>query len=224
MSRAHYRTGAIFSAVPIEPIRALMNRNSNPDAPRIIFTRIREKRPGAGRRKFCPYGRSWQRPGGDVGPLACSAPANSNVLAGFLTGEVRAAAPPSGTPSREPQGCIDCSEPASDHSNLGRRIRRTAPATSRQPGRKVSHDYPRHFPEFLPLAPPRTRPARGRVRPAAVIRAGAGVQERRLGPRRGMIDTAPNPRPPAQVRSNVPRGAMRSSTARYFILYRIKVT
>jgi hypothetical protein len=34
----------------------------------------------------------------------------------------------------------------------------------------------------------------------------------------------PNPRPPAQIRSNVPRGATRSSTAGYFILHRIKVT
>jgi hypothetical protein len=38
------------------------------------------------------YGRSWQRPGGDAGPLACSASANSNVLAGSWLGEVRAAA------------------------------------------------------------------------------------------------------------------------------------
>ena len=33
-----------------------------------------------------PYGRSWQRRGGDAGPLACSASANSNVLTGFLAG------------------------------------------------------------------------------------------------------------------------------------------
>jgi hypothetical protein len=42
------------------------------------------------------------------------------------------------------------------------------------------------------------RPARGRVRSAAVIPADAGVQERRLEPRRGMIDTA-------RIRGHPPR-------------------
>lgn len=101
----------------------------------------------------------------------------------------RRPAPP-GTPSREPRGCIVCSEPAGDYGNLGRRSRHTAPATARRVGRKVIHDYPRHFPEFLPLASSRRRPAGSRaVPPAAVIRPRV-IQERTLGPRRGMIDTA----------------------------------
>jgi hypothetical protein len=162
--------------------------------------------------------------GGDAGPLACSVPANSDVLARFLAGEVRSGGSPPGTSSREPQGCIVCSELAGDHGNLGRRSRHTVPATSRRADRKVIHDYPRHFPEFLPLASSRRRPAGSRT--GAASRRDTG---RRRGPgararaRRGMID-GPNPRPPAQIRSNVPRGATRSSTARYFILHRIKVT
>ena len=57
-------------------------------------------------------------PGGDAGPLACSAAANSKVLAGFLAGEVRGGGPFPGTPSRETQGWIVCSEPAGDYGNL----------------------------------------------------------------------------------------------------------
>ena len=145
-------------------------------------------------------------PGGDAGPLTCSAPTNSKVLAGFLAGEVRGGGPFPGTPSRETQGCIVCSEPAGDHGNLGRRSRRTAPATSRRVGRKLIHDYPHHFLEFLQLASSRRRPAaRGRVQPAAVIRPtpGPGAQAR-AAPRLDRHD--PNPRPPAQIRSNEPRG------------------
>src|SRR5437762_7659415 len=77
-------------------------------------------------------------PGGDAGPLACSAPANSNVLTRFLAGKVRGGGPPSGTPPREPQGCIVCSEHAGGHGNLGRRSRRTVPATSRRAGDRKS--------------------------------------------------------------------------------------
>jgi hypothetical protein len=112
-----------------------------------------------------------------------------------------------------------------DHGNLGRRSRRAVPASSRRAGRKVIHDYPRHFPEFLPLASSRRRPAGSRT--GAVSRRDTG---RRRGPgaQAGAAPRhdrhGPNPRTPAQIRSNVPRGATRSSTARYFILHRIKVT
>ena len=164
-------------------------------------------------------------PGGDAGSLACSARPNSNVLAGFLAGAVRGGGPLPGTPSREPQGCIDCSELAGDHGNLGRRSRRTVPATSRRAGRKVIHDYPRHFPEFLPLASSRRRAPGSRTGAASRRdtgwRRGPGAQAR-AAPRHDRH--GPNPRPPAQIRSNVPRGATRSSTARYLILHRIKVS
>ena len=129
--------------------------------------------------------------GGDAGPWACSAPANTNVAAGFLASEVRGGGPLPGTPSREPQGCIVCSEPADDHGNLGCHSRRTAPATSSRVGRKVIHDYPRHFPKFLPLVSYRPRPTRSRaVRPSRRDTAGAGGRERRAGARRDRIDTA----------------------------------
>jgi hypothetical protein len=157
--------------------------------------------------------------------LACSARPNSNVLAGFLAGEVRGGGPLPGTPSREPQGCIDCSELAGDHGNLGRRSRRTVPATSRRAGRKVIHDYPRHFPEFLPLASSRRRPADSRTDTASrrdTGRCRGPGAPARAAPRHDRH--GPNPRPSAQIRSNLPRGATRSSTARYFILLRIKVT
>ena len=114
-------------------------------------------------------------PGGDAGPWACSAPANTNVLARFLASEERGRCPLPGTPSREHQGCIVCSEPAGDHGNLGCHSRRTAPATSRRAGRKVIYGYPRHFPEFRPLASSRRRPARSRaVRASGRDRAGSG--------------------------------------------------
>jgi hypothetical protein len=154
-----------------------------------------------------PYGRSWQRPGVDVGPLACSAPATSNVLARFLAGEVRGGGPPPGTSSLEPQGCIVCSELAGDHGILGRRSRRTLPATSHRADRKVIHDYPRHFPEFLPLASSRRRPTGSRTGAASRRDTGRhwgpGAQAQ-AAPRHDR--QAPNPRPPAQIRSNVPRG------------------
>ena len=170
------------------------------------------------------YGRSWQRPG--VTPDHWPVPRRRIRMSwrGSWLAKYRGGGPFPGTSSREPQGCIVCSELAGDHGNLGRRSRRTVPASSRRAGRKVIHDYPRHFPEFLPLASSRRRPAGSRT--GAASRRDTG---RRRGPgartraRRGLID-GPNPRPPAQIRSNVPRGATRSSTARYFILYRIKVT
>ena len=145
-----------------------------------------------------PYGRSWQRPGVTPGHWP-AAPANPNVLGSSWLGEVRGGARPlPGTLSREPQGCIVCSELAGDDGNLGRRSRRTAPATSRQAVRKVIHDYPRHFPEFLPLASSRRR-------------AGWLANECGQPPRYGLAGIqgaasrhdryGPNPRPPAQIRS-----------------------
>ena len=160
-------------------------------------------------------------PGGDAGPLACGRRRTRMSWRGSWLGEVRVGGPLPGTPSREPQGCIVCSELAGDDGNLGRRSRRTAPATSRQAVRKVIHDYPRHFPEFLPLASSRRR--------AGWLANGCG-QPPRYGPAPGSRAAprhdrhGPNLGPPAQIRSNVPRGATRSSTAGYFILHRIKVT
>ena len=99
------------------------------------------------------------------------------------------------------------------------------PATSRRADRKVIHDYPRHFPEFLPLASSRRRAPDSRTGAASRRdtgwRRGPGAQAR-AAPRHDRH--GPNPRPPAQIRSNVPRGVTRSSTAGYFILHRIKVT
>lgn len=172
-----------------------------------------------------PYGRSWQRPG--VTPDHWPLPRRRTRMSwrGSWLGEVRGGGPFPGTSSREPQGCIVCSELAGDHGNLGRRSRRTVPATSRRAGRKVIHDYPRHFPEFLPLASSRRRaagsPTGAASRRDTGRRRGPGARAR-AAPRHD--GHGPNPRPPAQIRSNLPRGATRSSTARYFILDRIKVT
>lgn len=172
-----------------------------------------------------PYGRSWQRPGVTPGNWPVPRRRTRMSWRGSWLGEVRGGGPFPGTSSREPQGCIVCSELAGDHGNLGRRSRRTVPATSRRAGRKVIHDYPRHFPEFLPLASSRRRAAGSRTGAASRRdtgrRRGPGAQAR-AAPRHDRH--GPNPRPPAQIRSNLPRGATRSSTARYFILLRIKVT
>jgi hypothetical protein len=184
-----------------------MNSNSRPDAPRIISIRTWEKRPAPADRNS-PLRQVLAASGGDAGPWARSAPANSNVLAGSWLGEVRGGDPVLGIPSREPQGCIVCSELAGDHGNLGRRSRRTVPATSRRAGRKVIHDYPRHFPEFLPLAPSRRRPPGSRTGTASRRDTG-----RRRGPgartraRRGMIDTA-------RIRGRPPRSDQMCHTGR----------
>ena len=76
---------AIFSALPIETTRALMNRNSNPDAPRIISPEHRRNDPEPADGNS-PLRQVLAALGGDAGPLACGAPANSNVLVGFLAG------------------------------------------------------------------------------------------------------------------------------------------
>ena len=167
-----------------------MNRNSNPDV-RESFPPEHGRNGPALADGNSPLRQVLAAPGGDAGPLARSAPTNSNVLAGSWLGEVRGGGPVPGIPSREPQGCIVCSELAGDHGNLGRRSRRTVPATSRRAGRKVIHDYPRHFPEFLPLASSRRRRAGSRTGAASRRdtgrRRGPGARARAL---RGMIDTA----------------------------------
>ena len=145
-------------------------------------------------------------PGGDAGPLACGRRRTRMSWRGSWLGEERVGGPLPGTPSREPQGCIVCSELAGDDGNLSRRSRRTAPATSRQAVRKVIHDYPRHFPEFLPLASSRRRPAGSRTG-AASRRDTGWRRDPGAAPRHDRH--GPNPRPPAQIRSNVPRGATR---------------
>ena len=201
-----------------------MNRNSNPDAPRIIFTEHgrHDPEPADGN---SPLRQVLAAPEGDAGPLACGRRRTRMSWRGSWLGEVRGGGPLPGTPSREPQGCIVCSQLAGDHRNLGRRSQRTVPASSRRAGRKVIHDYPRHFPEFLPLASSRRRPAGSRTGTASRRdtgrRRGPGAQAR-AAPRHDRH--GPNPWPPAQIRSNLPRGATRSSTARYFILLPIKVT
>jgi len=163
-------------------------------------------------------------PGGDAGPLARSAPANSNVLARFLAGEVRAAAR---SPVHRRENLKVVSFAANSRATMAIWAAGVG-ALSRPPlagpAGKSFTIILAIFPEFLPLASCRRRPAGSRtVRPAAVIRParGPGAQAR-AAPRHDRH--GPNPRPPAQIRSNVPRGATRSSTARYFILHRIKVT
>jgi hypothetical protein len=158
-------------------------------------------------------------PGGDAGPLACGAPANSNVLAGFLAGR---------STGRRPV------PPISHCENLkvvsfaanSRGPWQSGPSESAHcpghlsAGRPESHSRLSSPFSGIPAAsvfPQAGRPARGRVRPAAVIRA--GIRDPGAAPRPDRH--GPNLRPPAQIRSNLPRG---SSTARYFIPYRIKVT
>jgi hypothetical protein len=171
-----------------------------------------------------PYGRSWQRPGVTPGHWP-AAPANPECPGGFLAARTTGRRPAPRYTIVRTSRLYRLQRTRGDHGNLGRRSRRAVPASSRRAGRKVIHDYPRHFPEFLPLASSRRRPAGSR--------AGA-VSRRDTGRRRGPGAQAgaaprhdrhgPNPRTPAQIRSNVPRGATRSSTAGYFILHRIKVT
>ena len=164
-------------------------------------------------------------PGGDAGPLASSAPANSNVLARFPAGRSTGRRP-------VPRYIIArTSRLYRLQRTRGRPWQSGPPESAHCPGhlslgrRKVIHDYPRHFPEFLPLASSRRRAAGSRMGAASRRdtgrRRGPGARAR-AAPRHDRH--GPNPRPPAQIRSNLPRGATRSSTARYFILDRIKVT
>jgi hypothetical protein len=138
-------------------------------------------------------------PGGDAGLLARCTPGNSNVLAGFLAGEVRAAARSRYTVARTSR-LYRLQRIRGRHGNLG------IPESAHSPGRlspgrpEIIYDYPRHFPELLPSASSRGRPGGLRTGPAgAVIRAGAGVQERGLGPHSGMIVTARIPGRPDQI-------------------------
>lgn len=186
-----------------------MNTNSNPDAPRIISTRTWEKRPGAGRQEFALTAGPGSAPGGDAGLLACSAPANSNVLARFLAGEVRGGGPP---PAHRRENLKVVSFAANS-----RAIMQSGPPESAHcpghlsPGRPESHSrLSSPFPEFLPLASSRRRPTGSRAGAASRRdtgrRRGPGARAR-AAPRHDR--QGPNPRPPAQIRSNVPRGATR---------------
>jgi hypothetical protein len=221
MSRAHYRTTP-YSA-PCRPrrpvhqgIRILMHRE--------LFPSEHERNGLAGPTGIRPYGRSWQRPGvtPDHGPV----PRRRTRMSwrGSWLAKYGAVAR-SPVHRRETSRLYRLQRTRGDHGNLSRRSRRTAPATSRRAGRKVIYDYPRHFPEFLPLASSRKRPYRSRaVRPGRRDTAGAGGRERRLGARRDMIDTVRIRGRPLRSDRMCHTGATRSSTARYLILYRIKVT
>jgi hypothetical protein len=200
-----------------------MNTNSNPEVPRIISTRTWEKRPGASRREFALTA----GPGSARGVM----PGYWHVLRrrtrmswrGSWLAKYGPAATPA-TPSREPQGCIVCSELADAHGNLdrgvGARPRPPLAGSAVKSFTVILAIFRNSCRQRLPRAAgrPEDGPAR---RHDTGRRRGPGAQAR-AAPRRDRH--GPNPRPPAQVRSNPPGGATRSSTARYFILYRIKVT
>jgi len=118
-------------------------------------------------------------PGGDAGPLTCGRRRTRMPWRDSWLGEVRGGDPLPGTPLREPQACIVCSELAGDDGNLGRRSRRTAPATPRQPsGKSFTIIVAISGIPAVSVFAQRARLARERVRPAAAIRAGAGIQGR----------------------------------------------
>jgi hypothetical protein len=156
MSRAHYRTTLYSAPCRSSRPRALMNRNSNPDAPRIILTEHgrHDPEPADGN---LPLRQVLAAPGGDAGPLACGA------------GELEC---PGGVPGWAKYGAAARS-PVHLRGNLkvvsfAANSRATMAiwaagvgALSRpplaRPSGKVIHDYLRHFPEFLPLASSRRR-------------------------------------------------------------------
>jgi hypothetical protein len=129
-------------------------------------------------------------PGDDAGPLACGTKANSNVLAGILAGRSTGAAASSRYTVARTSRLYRLQRAR------GRPWQSGPPESAHCPGRLSPTRPESHsrlsspFSGIPAVSVFRGRPARGRVRPAAVIRAGAGVQGRRLGPRRGMIDTA----------------------------------
>jgi hypothetical protein len=172
---------AVFSALPIEPIRALMNRNPQSGCTANYFTRTREKWPGADREEFAlTAGPGSAR--GDAGPLARSAPTNSNVLARFLAGEVRGGGP---FPVHRRENLKVVSFAANSRAIMAIWAAGVG-ALSRPP---LAGPAGKSFTIILAIfrnscrwrLPAGGRPTRGRVRPAAVIPAGAGVQERGLG-------------------------------------------
>jgi hypothetical protein len=220
MSRAHYRTTLYSAPCRSSRPRALMNRNSNPNVPRIIFTETRETRSGTCRRGIRPYGRSWQRPGGT--PDHWPAGAGELECPGGIPGwaKYRAAARSRVHPCENLKVVSFAANSRATMAiwaaGVGARLGHPSP------GRPESHSrLSSPFPEFLPLASSRSGPG--------WLANGCG-QPPRYGPAPGSRAAprhdrhGPNPRPPAQIRSNVPRGATRSSTAGYFILPRIKVT
>ena len=156
-----------------------------------------------------PYGRSWQRPGVALDHWPVPRRRTRMSWRGFLAGRSTGRCPvPRNTFARTSR-LYRLQELAGDHGNLGRRSRRTAPATSRRPTGKSFTIILTIFRNSC-----RWRPSQ------AAGRFGAGAASRRdTGRRRGPGAQAraaprhdrhgPNPRPPAQIRSNVPRGATR---------------
>jgi len=159
-------------------------------------------------------------PGGDAGPLTCGRRRTRMPWRDSWLGEVRAAARSRVHPC---ENLKVVSFAANSRATMaiwaaGVGARPGHPST----GRPESHSrLSSPFPEFLPLASSRSGPG--------WLANGCG-QPPRYGPALGSRAAprhdrhGPNPRPPAEIRSNVPRGATRSSTAGYFILPRIKVT
>ena len=135
-----------------------------------------------------PLRRVLAAPGGDAGLLACGAPANSNVLAGFLAGRSTGRRPVS------PISLCENLKVVSFAVNLRATMAIWAVGVGALPrpplgGPPESHSRLSSPFSGIPAVSvfrQAGRPARGRVRPAAVIRAGAGIR----GPRRGLIGTA----------------------------------
>ena len=201
-----------------------MNTNSNPDAPRIISTRTWEKRPGAGRQEFALTAGPGSAPGVTPGYWPIPPRRTRMSWRGSWLAKYGAAARPRHIVAR-------ISRLYRLQRTRGRPWQSGPPESAHcpghlSPGRPESHSrLSSPFPEFLPLASPRRRPTGSRAGAASRRdtgrRRGPGARAR-AAPRHDRH--GPNPRPSAQIRSNLPRGATRSSTARYFVLYRIKVT
>jgi hypothetical protein len=216
--------GVIFSALSIEPTRNINEYEFQSGYIANHFPPEHGRNDPAPADGNSPLRQVLAAPGGDAGLLACSTQANSNVLAGFLAGEVRAAARSRYSVARTSR-LYRLQRTRGRHGNLG--IPESAHGPGRlSPGRpEINYDYPRHFSgipavSVFPRAAGRPEDGSGR-RGDTGRRRGPGARAR-AAPRHDRH--GPNPRPPAQIRSNLPPGATRSSTARYFILYRIKVT
>lgn len=203
--------------------RRLMNTNSDPEAPRIISTRTWEKRPPAPADGNSPLRQVLAAPG--VTPDHWPVPRQRSRMSWRGSWLAKY-----GTAARSPVHRRENFKVVSFAANLRRSWQSGPPESAHCPA-GLSSGWPESHSRLsspfsgipavsvFPQAPAGSRT----VRPAAVIRPapGPGAQAR-AAPRHDRL--GPNPRPPAQIRSNVPRGATRSSTARYFILYRIKVT
>ena len=121
---------ALRSELPIAWDREFISRD---------YGKTVRRRPAKG----SPLGQVRASPGGEAGPSACRARANTNARARFLAGDGPLAPPP-----QKPQACIVCSELPSDRVNLGLPDSASVPrATSGGPRRNVSHDSFRHLPE-----------------------------------------------------------------------------